>query len=104
MPEEKFKEWAIMDLFGHKRLAGEVSETNIAGGAFIRIDIPVGDNVVTQFYGPAAIYGLYPVTEETARAVASQCVTDPINRWDVQEAVKRLPNPQSSFDLDDEPF
>lgn len=32
--------WAILELMGHRRLAGYVSEQEIAGAAFIRVDVP----------------------------------------------------------------
>ena len=38
--ENGFKQWAILELMGHRRLAGLVSETTLAGGAFLRIDVP----------------------------------------------------------------
>ena len=37
---EKFASWAILELMGHRRLGGYVSETTLAGGAFLRIDVP----------------------------------------------------------------
>lgn len=30
--QTKFKEWAVLELFGHRKLAGLVSEAEIAGG------------------------------------------------------------------------
>ena len=35
-----FEGWAILELMGHRRLAGLLSETQIGGAAFIRIDVP----------------------------------------------------------------
>lgn len=39
---EKFDSWAILELMGHRKLAGRVSEATLAGGAFVRIDVPSG--------------------------------------------------------------
>lgn len=41
---EKFESWGLLELFGHQRLAGKLSEQTIGGVHFIRIDVPdVGD-------------------------------------------------------------
>lgn len=42
-PETKasqFESWAILELLGHRRLAGFVRETMIAGAGLLRIDVP----------------------------------------------------------------
>ena len=37
---KEFNCWAIVELFGHRKLGGRVSEAMIGGAAMIRIDIP----------------------------------------------------------------
>ena len=52
---EKFDEWAILELMGHRRLAGKVTEVAIGGGSFLRIDMPMKNGTrFTQFYSPGA--------------------------------------------------
>ncbi|MFH0899046.1 MAG: hypothetical protein V2A73_00300, partial [Pseudomonadota bacterium] len=69
--KQPFAEWAILELLGHRRLAGYVTEQEIAGAGLLRIDVPGDDGVVaTQFYSPASLYCMTPTTEEIARAVA----------------------------------
>lgn len=66
--------WTVLELFGHRRLAGYVSEVQVAGAGFVRIQIP-GDNgewAAEQSYGPAAIYSITPCTEEVARAMVKR--------------------------------
>ena len=70
-PSGPFESWAILELFGHRRLAGLVREVELFGGKMCRIDIPT-EPPATQFYGSAAIYGLTITTEEAARAVVSR--------------------------------
>jgi len=84
---DKFDEWAILELMGHRRLAGKVTEASILGGALLRIDIPGKDGNFesTQFYGPQAIYCLTPTTEPIARAVAAQSHPEPISRWELPQ-------------------
>lgn len=86
--DQAFAEWAILEVFGHNRWGGYVTETEIAGHGFIRIDIP-GDNGTftdTHLYNPKALYGIHPTTEETARAFARTCRPEPVHRWELQSA------------------
>ena len=41
--QTKFEEWAVLELFGHQRLAGLVSEVQIGGASFVRVDVPHED-------------------------------------------------------------
>src|SRR5262249_35608737 len=63
----KFEHWCLVELFGHQRIAGFVSEATIGGGAFVRVDVPnphgEGD-LYTRHFGPAAIYAINPTTKE----------------------------------------
>lgn len=83
--EDKFGSWAVLELFGHRRLGGYVTEQTIGGGAFIRIDIPAIDDepAVTQFYGPAAVFSLTPTSEEAAVAVARRNRPEPVHQWEL---------------------
>src|SRR5690349_9751340 len=66
---ERFKEWAVLELFGHRKFAGLVTEVELGGAQFLRIDVP-SDPPVTQFYGGKAVYCLTPVDEDTCRRFA----------------------------------
>ena len=37
---EKFECWAIVEVMGHSRYAGRVTEQAIGGCAFVRVDVP----------------------------------------------------------------
>ena len=73
-----YEGWAIVELMGHRRRAGRVSEVEQYGARLLRVDIPIAgeDGGVTEFYGGSAIYGLHPTDEAVARAVAEQ-IGDP---------------------------
>lgn len=73
-----FNQWAILELMGHVRLAGRVSEETHFGTALGRIDIPVGDGFTTQYFGGGSIYRLTPTTEEIARSVAARNQPEPV--------------------------
>lgn len=85
---QAFEGWVILELFGHRRLAGYVREQEIAGTAFIRLDVPGRDGqpIATQFYSAASLYCLTPTTEEIARAVALANRPTPIQRWELPPA------------------
>src|SRR5258707_13271225 len=65
-----FAGWAILELMGHRRLAGFLAEQQIAGAGFLRLDVHDTDGAVaSQFYSPASVYGITPATEEIARTL-----------------------------------
>lgn len=101
--------WAVLELMGHRRLAGYLTEQEVAGAAFIRIDVP-GDEgaTATQFYAPAAVYCITPTTEEIARAVAKRDRPEPVSRWELpapKAEARPLPDedPDPYDDEDDDP-
>ena len=90
MTEERFECWAILELMGHRRVAGQVREAEIGGGSLIRIDIPDGEGWKTQIYAPAAIYCITPVSEEIAREIAKASASKPLFIWELQDARRQL--------------
>ena len=80
MNDEKFDSWAVVEVFGHSRFAGRVTEQAIGGCAFVRIDVPelLADGHYearpgfTKLFTQGAIFSITPCTEETARRAASQ--------------------------------
>lgn len=99
---ETFEGWAFLELMGHRKLAGYVSEATIGGGAFVRIDVPAESamegNVAVQFYAPGAVYCITPTTEDMARRFAARCKPAPVEEW---ELPKRPALPAAGVDPDD---
>lgn len=88
--ETAFEQWCILELMGHRRLAGKVTDATIGGGSFLRIDIPGRNGTVsTQYYSPGSVYCITPTTEEIARAVAEQSEPAPISRWELPKALQQ---------------
>lgn len=83
-----FAEWVILELMGHRRLAGRLTEQEIAGKGFLRLDVPaVGDQLAaSQLYNPASVYCITPTTEDVARAVATRSTPAPVSRWELEPA------------------
>lgn len=101
---ETFREWAILELMGHRKLAGLVTEQEIGGSKLVRIDV-AGDAgiVATQFYGSAAIYCITPVSEELARRVAKSYQVAPVTQWELPQLEKPAPPTVRDFvDADDD--
>lgn len=94
MEQTNFSEWAIIDLFGHQKIAGRVSEQQIGGSSFVRVDVPeIGkQNGFTKLFGPGAIYSITITDEETAKAAANYYNPVPMDQWSVR-AMLRLPEP-----------
>lgn len=98
-----FEGWAIVELLGHRKLAGYVREAQIAGHGMLRIDVPragvrpsdqfteddgTSGVVATQFYPPTALYCLTPCTEDLARRVAASAQPAPVTRWELPPAAR----------------
>lgn len=95
----KFETWAIVEIMGHKRFAGYVTEQAVGGSSFVRIDVPeitlVSEKrlpAFTKLFGAGSIYCISPCTEETARAFAAQLRSEAFALYEAP----RLPAPQVS--------
>jgi len=104
---ERFECWGIVDLFGHQRVAGRISERAIGGGNLLQVDVPQADDSFrTVFYGTSAIYALHVTDEAAARACAKVSGTRPTYAWELERAARpQLPAPQAPATPDepDEP-
>lgn len=101
--------FAIVEIFGHQKIAGEVSEQSLAGTGFVRIDVPEvsyvhgayvdGKHVPqhrtipahTRSLGGGAIYGI-SWCDEAAMLLAAQTIKhQPIKSYELREALQDLP-------------
>lgn len=90
--------FAIVQLFGHQRIAGRISEQTFGGQTFVRIDVPeidLGDGRTmqahTRSFGQGAIYGI-DWCDETAMVVAARQIQHaPIASYSVVAALRSLP-------------
>ncbi len=89
--QQGFESWAIVELMGHARIAGRVSEAEIGGGKLLRVDVPEskGRQPLTKYFGTAAVYALTPVDEETARMAAEEISVAPVNTWSARAWLKQ---------------
>lgn len=94
--------WAIVELFGHQRIAGFLSEYTIGGQSFVRVDVPElpektgrydADGPVaahSKLYGGGAIYAISPVDEAIARTAAAQIRHKPVDSYGLRDAIRNM--------------
>jgi len=110
--ESKFDSWAIVEVMGHSRYAGRVTEQTIGGVSFVRVDVPDVVDVCgvvtlpafTKLLGGASIFAITPVSEVTARTEAAMIQAQPMNLWDIRDLVKRAKEPDAIADSSDVPY
>jgi hypothetical protein len=85
--DQIFSSWALLELMGHRQVAGMVEEVQIAGAKFLRVRVPsfrldlegrvIGLDLeklrLEQNYSPGSVYCLTPTTEQqVARLLARE--------------------------------
>lgn len=89
--EEKQVYWAILELFGHSTIAGQVTERNYGSITFLQVEVPetAKQPAYTRLINPQAVYAINPVDEETARRRASHLNKMPITEWEIGQVVEK---------------
>jgi hypothetical protein len=86
--------WAIVELMGHVRIAGRVSEEERFGSKLGRLDVPTeGGGYVTQYFSGSSVYRLTIVDEAAARAVALHNQPHPVHQWEMPKLSLVGPTP-----------
>lgn len=90
MSDNRFEQWAILEILGHQRFAGLVTEQTVGGSSFVRIDVPVSDGrpAFTKLFGAGSIYCITPVAEDIARAMARELRKEPMSIYDFPEEIR----------------
>lgn len=94
---DKFEAHAIVELFGHQVIAGLVTDQEIGGETFIRVDVPAvdEDESYTRLFGKGAIYSITPTTPETVERFLRRNHSAPIQPYMLAE-----PKPITPMDYD----
>lgn len=95
--------WALVELFGRNVVAGQITETPIAGIAMLRVDVPPvnGKPGYTKFYGGAAIYAITPTDQASALHAAAHLDAIPIATYVIP--YRQLQGGQHTNDGEDYP-
>lgn len=107
-----FDVFAIVELFGHSRIAGRVCEQVIAGQGFLRVDVPIlpadaryaAQPGFTRLYGPGAIYSITPVSEEIAKQAAQSMRVTQVNVFMTVPQLEAGPKWEEDDEEDDREF
>lgn len=89
--QEKFDCWCIVEVFGHQKYAGRVTEQAVGGCNFVRVDVPAFEDhpAFTKMLGQASIFSMTPVTEDIARGIAKQLRNKPVSVYDLPGATNQ---------------
>lgn len=72
-PSEAAPDYAVIEIFGHRRLAGRVMEVEKFGTKLLRIDIPTKGKFehgfTTQMYGGASLFSVTPCDLATVEKI-----------------------------------
>lgn len=92
-----FEAWALVELFGHTKIAGKVSEQQIAGSSFVRVDVPKTSTQpeFTRTFNPSAVYAFNWCTEEMVNMYAERIDEKPVTVYDIREAATLLLNSEN---------
>jgi hypothetical protein len=91
---DKFEHWGIVELMGHQRAAGRLTEEMIGGANMLRVDVPNGEGFRAAYYGSSAIYALHITDEKVARAAAGGMGARPPYAYEIDSALRRLTGPR----------
>jgi len=116
--QEKFDQWAIVELFGHQRIAGRVTEASIGGAAFIRVDVPdqparkavrtYGSDqaalpAFTRYFGGGAIYAINPCSEDIAKRACAEIRARPPMPFSIERPALNAPQDDLYDDDEEQP-
>lgn len=87
-PEPAPETWAIVSQFGHTTHAGRLSEVEMFGEKFGRIDIPQPDGSFrTRLFGGKSVFDIEIVTEAAAREEAKRSYPVAVRPWGEPKAL-----------------
>ena len=102
--------WAIVELFGHARIAGTISEQAFGGAALVRVDVPEvryteetyidGEPASTErciaahtrSFGAASIYSINWCDEATALLAAHSMRHEPLRPYSLRNVLASMPD------------
>lgn len=83
-PERRALGWGVVEIMGHQRLAGRLSEVSAAGRVMLRVDVPeLGPDrpAWSRLLSEPAIFAIVPLDEDVARIMAARLEATPVEPW-----------------------
>jgi hypothetical protein len=81
--------WCVLELMGHVRLAGYVTEVQLAGFGMLHVAIPNDEGGFwEQHVPPASLYRMTTVAEDIARMVAKDSPGMPVQEYHVRAEIR----------------
>lgn len=102
--QHAFSYHCIVELFGHQKIAGLVTEQVIAGQSFICVNVPETKRhpAFTRMFGSGAIYSITPVSEEIAKTAAESIYIEPVQVYVAPERQLKGPDWDEDNGFDDD--
>jgi hypothetical protein len=72
--DENLDCWALVEIFGHTKVAGRVTTRKVGVNVMIQVDVPKGATELShsQMFSPAAVFSINPTTEAWCRSWAAE--------------------------------
>lgn len=100
MNDDLLNRYALVELLGHNRIVGRISEETIAGATFLRVDVPAVEitKPFTKYFGPNSVYAITPLDEQTALRAIRAMHQAPVQAWEL--GVRTLGELTARYGLD----
>lgn len=78
--QETIETWAYVEIMGHNRIAGRVSERKVGVQVMLQVDVPRPTEGFSHsaLYSPQAIFSIQPTTEEWCRKFVAARIDYPV--------------------------
>lgn len=97
--------WAVVEVMGHSRYAGRISQDTTLGAALIRVEVPAveGCPAFEKLLAPASIFAITPCSKDLAIEAAKRFQSRPFTLIELSDVGRpRLAAPVRDFLIADE--
>lgn len=104
--QETLETWAYVEIMGHSKVAGRVSERKIGVSVMLQVDVPKLNEGFShsELYSPGSIFSIKPTSEEWCRKYISQRVSYPVLPY-IEQPKQLTPSTLEEFKMfEDEVF
>lgn len=86
----RFETWAIVEIMGHQKFAGFLTEETIAGSGMLRLDVPEFGALkgFTRYFNAASVYSITPTSEGLARQIGEGLQRQPVSLYELPDELR----------------